>query len=303
MSIGEPAFRHFEWDTGHIWHSNCDRDNARCWRREERLMLSLGCLCRLPIKRSNALCGLNMPECMCVLARLHTHTYTRAVELLLWIRSMPPKENSSEHNHTHWHLMVHLNLYDSSFIYLKRRMKNAHFDVVRKMEKKSINLQTHFWFCIKRFSNEIYSLCSSFLGKCSSFGSFFGTGTDDRLVDFRFLISLSISLCWSSISLTNFTGMVHSRLHPGCLVGSVASEYAGNSMPNRFNTFSMMVSTYVEMTKSAFLSYFVGCKLQITNFPPCFLFFNGSAPLGLICNVVPSVMLRSAKLEMENSFY
>lgn len=150
-------------------------------------------------------------------------------------------------------------------------------------------------YSVSVFSSSI----SSFFGRWSNF--FLALHSLDDSSDFRFLRSLSICLCCSSIFLTRLGRMVHSKSHIGCFVGSLSSEYSGISTPNRFKTFTIMVSTYDEITKSAFLSYFVGCKLQITNFPPCLLFFDGSAPLGFICNVVPRVMFRSAKLQVNNS--
>lgn len=79
------------------------------------------------------------------LSPVHTYIHRHTFELLLWMRSMTPKENSSEHNHTHWHLMVHLNLPDSSFIYLRRLMRIAHFYVVRKIREKNWSIWRHIF--------------------------------------------------------------------------------------------------------------------------------------------------------------
>lgn len=45
------------------------------------------------------------------------------------------------------------------------------------------------------------------------------------------------------------------------------------------------------------LTCFVGCRLQITSFPPYLAVSNGRLPLGIICNVVPRHILKSATLE------
>ena len=45
------------------------------------------------------------------------------------------------------------------------------------------------------------------------------------------------------------------------------------------------------------LTCFVGCRLQITSFPPFFLASNGRVPAGTICSVVPRQRERSAFLE------
>lgn len=45
------------------------------------------------------------------------------------------------------------------------------------------------------------------------------------------------------------------------------------------------------------LTYFVGCRLHITNLPELYFFvLSGNVPLGTICNVVPKQILKSAKL-------
>lgn len=46
-----------------------------------------------------------------------------------------------------------------------------------------------------------------------------------------------------------------------------------------------------------FLTCLVGCRLQMTSFPPYFAVSSGKFPLGMICKVVPKHILRSAILK------
>lgn len=49
------------------------------------------------------------------------------------------------------------------------------------------------------------------------------------------------------------------------------------------------------------LTCFVGCRLQMTSFPPYFIVSKGKLPLGMICSVVPKHILKSAILKWKQS--
>ena len=48
---------------------------------------------------------------------------------------------------------------------------------------------------------------------------------------------------------------------------------------------------------------FVGCRLHITRRPPYFFVYKGRLPLGIICNVVPRHILKSATLKKHQYKY
>lgn len=161
-----------------------------------------------------------------------------------------------------------------------------------------------------------YSAGSSFFVNFLNF--FLSSVHSLNVMGFLFLAdddAFNVSSYNFSISLTWSDGMVHSSSQIVCFVGSKDASYGGSSTPSRFKIFSIITSTYVDITRSDFLScinvsgqrkqkqrfdfvvtYLVGCRLQITSLPPNFLFFSAKPPLGLIWSVVPSVMFKSATL-------
>lgn len=60
-----------------------------------------------------------------------------------------------------------------------------------------------------------------------------------------------------------------------------------------------MNALLVKYLVNIILTCFVGCKLQMTSFPPCLRFLRGKFPLGTICKVVPNVIFKSAILIMK----
>lgn len=79
------------------------------------------------------------------------------------------------------------------------------------------------------------------------------------------------------------------------MVFSVKRAFEENKTQNLFNLESKKLWVLLKLYE--LLTYFVGCKLQMTRRPALYFFvFKGKVPLGTICNVVPRQILRSATL-------
>lgn len=75
---------------------------------------------------------------------------------------------------------------------------------------------------------------------------------------------------------------------------AIDTSLTGTSIPSCLMTISNTWSSRPLITKSAFRSCLVFCKLTVTSFAPFFLATNGRSPTGLICRVVPRQRTRSA---------